>query len=87
LGSTSSRSAAVMVNILGEPGETGYVEYQGIDEVLAMEGVYVHIYGKKQTRPFRKMGHVTIIANDLESAKTKASKVKNTLKATAWKTR
>ncbi len=86
LGSVRPRSAAVMVNLLGEPGETGYVEYQGITDVLAMEGVYVHIYGKKQTRPFRKMGHVTIIADDLETAKDKARIVKNTLKAVSCKT-
>lgn len=85
LGSVKARSAAVMVNLLGEPGETGYVEYQGLNEVLAMEGVYVHIYGKKQTRPFRKMGHVTIIADELETARENAVFVKNTLKAVAVK--
>lgn len=87
LGSVRPRAAAVMVNLLGEPGETGYVEYLGINEVLAQEGVYVHIYGKKQTRPFRKMGHVTIIAKDLETAKDKAKFVKSTLKAVACKNR
>lgn len=83
LGSVRARSAAVMVNLLGEPGNTGYVEYEGIEEVLKMEGVYVHIYGKKQTRPFRKMGHVTIVADDLQAAREKAYIVKNTLKAVA----
>jgi 5-(carboxyamino)imidazole ribonucleotide synthase len=87
LGPPQARSAAVMVNILGAAGETGYVYYEGIEEVLALEGVYVHIYGKKQTRPFRKMGHVTIVADDLAAAREKALKVKNTLKAIAWKTR
>jgi 5-(carboxyamino)imidazole ribonucleotide synthase len=87
LGSVRPRAAAVMVNLLGEPNETGYVEYRGIQEVLAMEGVYVHIYGKKQTMPFRKMGHVTIIADDLTTAKEKAIYVKNTLKVGACKTR
>ncbi len=85
LGSVNSRSAAVMVNILGEPAQTGYVVYDGIQDVLAMEGVYVHIYGKKQTRPFRKMGHVTIVADKLEEAKSKARMVKEKLKAIAWK--
>ena len=74
-----------MVNVLGEPGETGYVRYQGIEEVLELPGVYVHIYGKKQTRPFRKMGHVTIVAKDLETARTNARYVKDKLKAVAWK--
>ena len=87
LGPSTARAAAVMVNILGEPGETGYVYYEGIDEVLALDGVYVHIYGKKQTRPYRKMGHVTIIADELAAAREKAQKVKETLKAIAWKTR
>lgn len=84
LGSTGARSAAVMVNLLGEPGQTGFVKYDGIEEALAIEGVYVHIYGKKQTRPFRKMGHVTIVADDLEQARQKAHTVKETLKAIAW---
>lgn len=87
LGSVRPRAAAVMVNLLGEPGETGYVEYKGIEDVLSKEGVYVHIYGKKQTRPFRKMGHITIIAPDLETARKKAGYVKETLKAVACKTR
>lgn len=85
LGSVGARSAGVMVNILGEPAQTGNVVYEGIREVLAMEGVYVHIYGKKQTRPFRKMGHVTIVADELKDAREKARIVKETLKAIAWK--
>ena len=84
LGSTGARSAAVMVNILGEPEETGFVKYEGIRDVLAMEGVYAHIYGKKQTRPFRKMGHVTIVAHDPETARKKARLVRQKLKAIAW---
>lgn len=85
LGPAEARCAAVMVNLLGEAGETGYVRYQGIEEVLALPGVYVHIYGKKQTRPFRKMGHVTILGDDLEQARGKAHIVKEKLKAVAWK--
>ena len=84
LGSVAPRSAAVMVNLLGEPGQTGYVRYDGIEDILQLEGVYVHIYGKKQTRPFRKMGHVTIVADDLATAKQKAQTVKEKLKAVAW---
>lgn len=87
LGSTVQRSAAVMVNLLGEADETGYVCYEGVDEVMEMEGVYVHIYGKKQTRPFRKMGHVTIVADNIEAAKEKAYKVKAHLKAKACQKR
>jgi 5-(carboxyamino)imidazole ribonucleotide synthase len=87
LGSVTPRSAAVMVNLLGEPEEVGYVEYAGIQDVLELEGVYVHIYGKKQTRPYRKMGHVTIVADALDIARKKARIVKNTLKVVACKTR
>ncbi len=80
LGSTNMKTASVMVNLLGEPGYTGPVEYAGFDDCVKMEGVKVHLYGKTVTKPYRKMGHVTILAQDLESAKTKARKVKETLK-------
>jgi 5-(carboxyamino)imidazole ribonucleotide synthase len=80
LGSTDIIKPSVMVNILGEPGYSGNAKYQGLSEVLSEAGVYVHLYGKKETRPFRKMGHVTIIANTLEEAKKKAYFVKETLK-------
>jgi 5-(carboxyamino)imidazole ribonucleotide synthase len=83
LGSTRPLFPAVMVNILG--GEkAGRPCYDGLEEVLAMEGVYVHIYGKKQTRPFRKMGHVTIIGKTLEAALAKADAVKSTLKVNSY---
>ncbi|MEM0998601.1 MAG: 5-(carboxyamino)imidazole ribonucleotide synthase [Bacteroidota bacterium] len=86
LGSVTGRSAAVMVNLLGEEGHTGYVCYEGIEEALRMEGVYVHVYGKKQTRPFRKMGHVTIVADTLAEARKKAIIVKEKLKVVTCKT-
>lgn len=84
-GSVRTKSAAVMINILGEPGHSGPVEYRGISEVMGQEGVYVHIYGKKETRPFRKMGHVTIIAEDLEIARKRAIFVRDHLKAETCK--
>ncbi len=80
LGSTKMKTASVMVNLLGEPGYSGPVKYAGLDECLAMEGVKVHLYGKTTTKPFRKMGHVTILDPDVEAAKAKARKVKDTLK-------
>ncbi|HET6245746.1 MAG: 5-(carboxyamino)imidazole ribonucleotide synthase [Bacteroidetes bacterium] len=80
LGSTKSLSTAVMVNLLGEKGFSGDAVYQGMNEVLATEGVSIHLYGKKSTRPFRKMGHVTILDADLIKAKEKAKWVKETLK-------
>jgi 5-(carboxyamino)imidazole ribonucleotide synthase len=83
LGDTSMKYASVMINLLGEPGYEGKARYVGINEALRLPGVYLHLYGKKITRPFRKMGHVTIVADDLESAKEKAKFVKQTLKVIA----
>lgn len=83
LGDTSMIQPSVMVNLLGEPGYQGKAVYQGVEEILKMKGVHVHLYGKYETRPFRKMGHVAIVADSLEEAKTKAKIVKNTLKVIA----
>lgn len=83
LGSTDIIQPSVMVNLLGEKGYEGQARYEGIEECLSMEGVYVHLYGKKITKPFRKMGHVTVLHPDLELAKAKAYHVKNTLKVKA----
>ncbi|MEK6154407.1 5-(carboxyamino)imidazole ribonucleotide synthase [Flavobacteriaceae bacterium 3-367] len=80
LGSTDSKVAGIMVNLVGAEGHTGDVVYQNMEEVLRLEGVTPHIYGKKQTRPFRKMGHVTIVNNDMVKAREIAQKVKETIK-------
>ena len=80
LGSTKMKTASVMVNLLGEPGFTGSVNYEGLEECLKMEGVKVHLYGKTTTKPYRKMGHVTVLDADLENAKKKARQVKEILK-------
>ena len=80
LGSTDSILPSVMVNLLGEKNHTGAVKYIGLEETLTMPGVYPHIYGKKQTKPFRKMGHVTVLNPSLEEAKKIAQKIKSTLK-------
>ncbi|TXH28207.1 MAG: 5-(carboxyamino)imidazole ribonucleotide synthase [Cyclobacteriaceae bacterium] len=82
-GSTALRAPSAMVNLLGEEGFTGNACYEGLEEVLKAEGVYVHLYGKKTTKPFRKMGHVTIVDNNLDSLKKKANFVKQTLKVKA----
>ena len=79
LGNTDSKVAGVMVNLVGAEGHTGDVVYKNIEEILAMEGVTPHIYGKAKTRPFRKMGHVTIVNSDLEKARAIAEKVKETI--------
>jgi 5-(carboxyamino)imidazole ribonucleotide synthase len=80
LGDTRSRSNAVMINLLGEKGNEGVAVYEGLEKIMAIEGVYVHLYGKKYTKPFRKMGHVTIVDQNREQAIEKANLVKNTLK-------
>jgi len=80
LGNTDSKVAGIMVNLVGAEGYSGNVVYKNIEEILKMDGVTPHIYGKKQTRPFRKMGHVTIVNTNLEKARKIAEKVKNTIK-------
>jgi 5-(carboxyamino)imidazole ribonucleotide synthase len=83
LGDTSLRAPAAMVNILGEEGFTGDAKYEGLDDVLAMQDVHIHLYGKKITKPFRKMGHITVLGKSIEELKVKARKVKETLKVKA----
>ncbi len=80
LGSTKATSPAVMLNLLGEPGHTGPAYYQGFEDCLAIDGVYIHLYGKETTKPFRKMGHITILGATGEEAIAKAMKVKGLLK-------
>jgi len=80
LGSTEIKLPAVMINLLGEAGYEGLAKYEGLSESLEVEGVKVHLYGKKITRPFRKMGHVTVMDHSIENAKTKADIVKKLLK-------
>lgn len=80
LGDTENKVSAVMVNLSGEEGHTGPVVYKNIEEILKMPGVTPHIYGKKITRPFRKMGHVTIVNKDMTVAHEIAEKVKKTIK-------
>ncbi|WP_419701829.1 5-(carboxyamino)imidazole ribonucleotide synthase [Mucilaginibacter sp. NFX135] len=80
LGDTACLNNAIMVNILGETGYEGPAIYQGIEKILKMPGVYVHLYGKALTKPFRKMGHVTIVDADRKKAIEKARFVQQTLK-------
>ena len=80
LGSTKLIMPAVMLNLLGEEGYEGPVMYEGLIESMAIEGVNVHLYGKKITRPFRKMGHVTVISATTEEAVEKAEKIMNLIK-------
>lgn len=80
LGNTSSKVAGIMVNLVGEEGYSGNVVYKNMEQILKMDGVTPHIYGKKQTRPFRKMGHVTIVNNNINKARKIAEKVKNKIR-------
>lgn len=80
LGETDIVRPAVMVNLLGEKGYSGHARYEALEKVLALDDVHVHLYGKKITRPFRKMGHVTCLADSTEAAFEKARVVKENLK-------
>ncbi|RBN49569.1 5-(carboxyamino)imidazole ribonucleotide synthase [Flavobacterium psychrolimnae] len=80
LGNTDSKVAGIMVNLVGSEGFSGNVIYENIEKILGWNGVTPHIYGKKQTRPFRKMGHVTIVNEDIDEARRIAEEVKNTIR-------
>ena len=80
LGNTDSKAAGIMVNLVGSEGYSGQVIYENIEKILEWNGVTPHIYGKKETRPFRKMGHVTIVNKDVNEARKIAEQVKNTIK-------
>ena len=79
LGSTKNKACGVMVNLVGDEGHQGAVVYKNIEAIMALEGVTPHIYGKKMTRPFRKMGHVTIVNSSIEKARKIAQKVKESI--------
>ncbi|MDG1394872.1 MAG: 5-(carboxyamino)imidazole ribonucleotide synthase [Flavobacteriaceae bacterium] len=79
MGSTINKLSSVMVNLVGAEGHTGNVIYENIEKLMEMEGVTPHIYGKKETRPFRKMGHVTIVHSKLENARAIAQQVKQSI--------
>lgn len=84
LGDTATTTPAGMINLLGEEGHSGEARYLGLESVLSIPGAYVHLYGKRTTKPFRKMGHVTLVDKDVESLRKKATFVKQTLKVVAW---
>ncbi|MFP4105368.1 MAG: 5-(carboxyamino)imidazole ribonucleotide synthase [Phycisphaerae bacterium] len=84
LGNTELKCPAVMINLLGEPGHEGPARYEGLAESLDIPGVKVHIYGKRDTRPFRKMGHITVVAPTLEEARRRAAAVKEKVKVCSW---
>ena len=85
LGSTKILQNSVMVNLVGEKNSKGIVEYKNFDQIIGIEGVNPHIYGKIETKPNRKMGHITIINEDIEIAKTIAKEIKETIIITTRK--
>jgi 5-(carboxyamino)imidazole ribonucleotide synthase len=80
LGTTDSKVAGIMVNLVGEEGFSGQVIYENIEKIMAIDGVTPHIYGKRETRPFRKMGHVTIVNENMTEARKIAEEVKNSIR-------
>ncbi len=83
LGNTDSKVAGIMVNLVGSAGFSGQVIYENIEKIMAIDGVTPHIYGKRETRPFRKMGHVTIVNENMIVARKIAEEVKNTIRVIA----
>ena len=80
LGNTEPILSSALVNLVGEEGHKGEVKYEGLDKVLAMDNVFVHIYGKKETKPGRKMGHVTILSNEKQELLHKANQIRYALR-------
>ncbi len=80
LGSTEHILPAAIVNLLGEEGHHGNAVYEGLNEILKIENVFVHIYGKKETRPGRKMGHITILSKEKQELIHQANRIKQTVK-------
>jgi len=85
LGNTESKVAGIMVNLVGAEGYSGNVVYENIEKIMAIDGVTPHIYGKKETRPFRKMGHVTIVNENMREARKIAEEVKNSIRVISTK--
>lgn len=82
LGSTHLKSPSVMVNLLGASGHSGLAKYEGMEECLALQGAKFHLYGKAETKPFRKMGHATVLGKTVEDAMNKAKIIQNKLRIT-----
>ena len=83
LGNTEIIQPSLMLNLIGEPGFSGQVCYQGLDEVLKMKDTYVHLYGKTETKPGRKMGHITLLGSHREELINRAKKLKETIRVIA----
>jgi len=84
LGSTKIKIPSVMINLLGEKNHSGLVKYEGLTDCMSIEGTKIHIYGKRETKPFRKMGHATVLDPSIESAIIKSKRVIELLKVKSW---
>lgn len=80
LGSTELKGKAAMVNLLGEPRYSGPPHYKGMEDILALDRVHIHLYGKPETRPYRKMGHITVSGPDRESIQEKVNIIQSKFK-------
>lgn len=80
LGNTKKLFSSVMVNIIGSEGQTGVPVYEGLEDVLKIDNAFVHLYGKLQTKPGRKMGHITVLSDEKADLTHKANKIRQTLK-------
>ncbi|HRO47474.1 5-(carboxyamino)imidazole ribonucleotide synthase [Agriterribacter sp.] len=85
LGNTAAILPAAIVNVLGEENYSGVAQYNGLEDVLQMDNVFVHIYGKKETKPGRKMGHVTILSADRKDLTYKQRRIRQVLKVVSDK--
>ena len=85
LGNTAHILPAAIVNLLGAEGYSGEAVYEGLDDILKIENVFVHIYGKKETRPGRKMGHITILSKEKQELVHQANRIKQTVRVTSKK--
>lgn len=83
LGNSDAHTSAAMVNLLGEEGYNGIAKYEGLEDVIKIEGVYPHLYGKKFTKPSRKMGHITIVDKDFNRLTQKVELIKKSIKVVA----
>ena len=84
LGNTEITKPSLMLNLIGEGGFTGPVFYEGLDEIMKMKDCFVHLYGKTETRPGRKMGHITILGKDREELIARAKDIKETIRVIAF---
>jgi len=83
LGKTNCREVSAMVNLIGEDGYNGIAKYEGIEKIMTMDKVFTHLYGKKFTKPSRKMGHITVLGNDKNEVLSKIKIIKENIKVIA----